>query len=125
MRFVLSFFVFAGGLIPPTGLRGRLRRAIPIDACEPLVNMATGPEPLFAVVERGNCLFDVKVLNVQEAGYSAAIVFNNEDGRLITSKERIYVAIGNVQDNWLGLRVCTVVVIRSCISVGRACTCQV
>ncbi|GJP51311.1 hypothetical protein CLOM_g10472 [Closterium sp. NIES-68] len=79
-----------GGLISSTGMRGVLRRAVPYDACEELTNPAgrTG-ELEFVLIERGNCLFDIKVLNAQSAGYAAAVVYNNEPGkRIITMSGR-------------------------------------
>ncbi|CAI5472284.1 unnamed protein product [Closterium sp. Yama58-4] len=87
-------------------MRGVLRRAIPYDACEPLTNpvgtesaegeSAEGAgsaefagEAEFVLIERGNCLFDVKVLNAQRAGYAAAVVYNNEPRkRIITMSGR-------------------------------------
>ena len=46
------------------------------DACEPLLN---GPllDGKIALLERGGCLFDVKLKRVEEAGAIAAIVYNN------------------------------------------------
>ncbi|CAI5953244.1 unnamed protein product [Closterium sp. NIES-65] len=67
------------GIIPSSGIRGVLRRAEPLDACQPLASRAKRAERAFALITRGNCLFDTKVLNAQVAGYAAAIVFNNED----------------------------------------------
>jgi subtilisin family serine protease len=46
------------------------------DACEPLVN-ATVLDGKIALLERGGCLFDVKLKRVEEAGAIAAIVYNN------------------------------------------------
>jgi subtilisin family serine protease len=46
------------------------------DACEPLVNTAELAGKI-ALLERGGCLFDVKLERVQEAGARAAIVYNN------------------------------------------------
>ena len=43
--------------------------------------------PTFLLVERGICNFLTKVQNAQDAGYAAAIVYDNQDGHdLITSK---------------------------------------
>ena len=47
------------------------------DACEPLVNGAL-LDGKIALVERGGCLFEVKLERVEEAGALAAIVYNNE-----------------------------------------------
>lgn len=78
-----------GGIIPAPGIRGKLRQAIPIDGCEPFLEQVDPRTPTFALIARGNCLFDVKVLNAQLAGFSGAIVFNNEEGReLVTMSGR-------------------------------------
>eukprot|EP00245_Coleochaete_scutata_P007849 TRINITY_DN23633_c0_g1_i1.p1 TRINITY_DN23633_c0_g1~~TRINITY_DN23633_c0_g1_i1.p1 ORF type:complete len:341 (-),score=30.79 TRINITY_DN23633_c0_g1_i1:853-1875(-) len=73
-----------GGMIPPSGMRGVLSLAHPLDACGTL-DRYEGEEDVFALIKRGNCNFDVKVQNAQDAGYAAAIVFNNEpNGELTT-----------------------------------------
>jgi subtilisin family serine protease len=46
------------------------------DACEPLVNAARIGGKI-ALIERGGCVFDVKVKRAEEAGAIAAIVYNN------------------------------------------------
>ncbi|CAI5466432.1 unnamed protein product [Closterium sp. Yama58-4] len=74
-----------GGIIPSSGIRGVLRRAEPLDACQPLASRAKRSERAFALITRGNCLFDTKVLNAQVAGYAAAVVFNNEDNDELVS----------------------------------------
>jgi subtilisin family serine protease len=48
-------------------------------ACAPIPKAAT--TGLIAVVARGVCDFSVKVTNVQDAGYTAAVVVNRLDGR--------------------------------------------
>ncbi|GJP32616.1 hypothetical protein CLOM_g17228 [Closterium sp. NIES-68] len=82
-----------GGVIPSSGIRGVLRIAEPLDACQPLAHRVKRAERAFALITRGNCLFDTKVLNAQLAGYAAAIVFNNED-----SEELISMSGRNVWD---------------------------
>jgi subtilisin family serine protease len=52
------------------------------DACEPLLNAALLDSKI-ALLERGGCLFEVKLERVEEAGAIAAIVYNN-DGPPIT-----------------------------------------
>jgi hypothetical protein len=43
--------------------------------------------PAFILAARGDCDFVTKVQFAQDAGYAAAIIYNNEDdGDLITSK---------------------------------------
>jgi E3 ubiquitin-protein ligase RNF13 len=76
-----------GGLISPNGLRGVLRRSDPLKGCGALNIRATAGEVEFALIERGDCTFDEKVRNAQNAGFAAAIIYNDEPGReLITSK---------------------------------------
>lgn len=72
-----------------SGIMGMLHKASPVDACSPLVpslHPARGSLPLFVLIERGVCNFDVKMRNAQEAGFEAAIVYNNQDDHeLVTS----------------------------------------
>lgn len=78
-----------GGIIPPEGILGVLHKAEPLDGCEPLSNKVTPGDSAFVLIERGGCVFDVKVFFAQQAGFSAVIVFNNEFGReLITMSGR-------------------------------------
>lgn len=74
--------------VPASGVSGNFYGTFPLDACEPIIN---GPDPeiaelpTFAIVERGGCKFDVKVLNAQAAGFDAVIVYNNEEGHDLVS----------------------------------------
>jgi subtilisin family serine protease len=47
-------------------------------ACEPLPPGSLSGQ--IALIERGVCMFSIKVFHAQEAGASAAIIYNNEDG---------------------------------------------
>ncbi|CAL9060586.1 unnamed protein product [Musa banksii] len=69
-----------------SGECGVLYVAEPLDACAPLTNeVAKGLDSPFALIIRGGCTFDVKVRNAQNAGFKAAIVYDNEDrGTLIS-----------------------------------------
>jgi E3 ubiquitin-protein ligase RNF13 len=81
----------AGGVIPPKGMQGTLRQAIPYDGCSELGNPVDpySSDPQFTLILRGYCQFDVKVMNAQLAGYSAAIIYDDQDEKeLITSKGR-------------------------------------
>lgn len=62
--------------------------AEPLDACTTLKNKVDeGLGSAFALIIRGGCTFDDKVRNAQEAGFKAAIVYNNEHGPLVASKD--------------------------------------
>eukprot|EP00475_Leptophrys_vorax_P040639 TRINITY_DN7567_c0_g1_i2.p1 TRINITY_DN7567_c0_g1~~TRINITY_DN7567_c0_g1_i2.p1 ORF type:complete len:566 (-),score=-15.28 TRINITY_DN7567_c0_g1_i2:189-1643(-) len=74
-----------GSIVPPMGIQAHVRLVEPREACQPLVNPVEPGVRLFALIARGGCLFDTKVLNAQLAGYSAAIVYNNEDGNALTT----------------------------------------
>ncbi|CAL9085873.1 unnamed protein product [Musa textilis] len=69
-----------------SGENGVLYVAEPLDACAPLTNeVAQGLYFRFALIIRGGCTFDVKVRSAQNAGFEAAIVYDNEDrGSLIS-----------------------------------------
>lgn len=78
---ILSMPSTFGALLPPAGLTGYLAIADPLTACDRIL-----PPPenfsnfdFFALIRRGSCNFDKKVLLAQESGYRGAIVFNNEN----------------------------------------------
>lgn len=76
-----------------SGICGSVRVAEPLDACHELTKEAPkvhGQVLPFALLIRGNCPFDQKVKNAQNAGYKAAIVYDNEDdGSLVSSNPLI------------------------------------
>ncbi len=80
---------FSAPHIPAGGVQGVLYAASPLNSCSPLTNHTEKglPSATFALVAHGSCNFDVKVKNVQDAGFAAAIVFDTEDGfdELVTS----------------------------------------
>ncbi|THU72898.1 hypothetical protein C4D60_Mb04t17070 [Musa balbisiana] len=72
-----------------SGENGVLYVAEPPDACAPLTNeVAQGLDSRFALILRGGCTFDVKVRSAQNAGFKAAIVYDNEDRGSLISKFR-------------------------------------
>eukprot|EP00898_Chlorokybus_atmophyticus_P005410 jgi/Chlat1/5870/Chrsp4S06374 len=82
-----------GAPVPLEGIQGILLEALPNDACSPLTPppaAALDPSlPWFALIVRGQCPFETKVLNAQLAGAAAAIVYNDERTReLITMSAR-------------------------------------
>lgn len=69
--------------VPGAGIAGLLSAASPSNACEPLqvFNDKQATLPAFLLIERGDCNFVAKVQYAQDAGYAAAIVYDNQDGR--------------------------------------------
>lgn len=62
------------------GICGSLRAADPAEACSPIKNGggATG-RGAFVLVARGNCSFEDKVRAAQQAGFAAAVVYDDEE----------------------------------------------
>ncbi|KAM0872456.1 hypothetical protein ACQ4PT_038701 [Festuca glaucescens] len=76
---------FAPG-VKGSGVNGVVYTAEPLNACSALANKAVkGPPSPFALVIRGGCTFDEKVKNVQDAGFKAAIVYDNENSGFLVS----------------------------------------
>ncbi|XP_002992777.2 receptor homology region, transmembrane domain- and RING domain-containing protein 2 [Selaginella moellendorffii] len=74
--------------VPASGISGLFYEAYPLNACDAIINgpgLLIGSIPVFAIVERGGCKFDEKILNAQDAGFSAVIVYNNEEGHDLIS----------------------------------------
>ncbi|KAJ1266802.1 hypothetical protein BS78_07G006200 [Paspalum vaginatum] len=69
-----------------SGVKGVLYAVEPLDACSPLRTKAVEDSVSpFALVIRGGCQFDDKVRNAQDAGFKAAIVYNDEDSVVLVS----------------------------------------
>lgn len=69
--------------IKGSGECGVLYLAEPLDACSKLTNEvkpAKNGSSSFSLLIRGGCSFEEKVRRAQEAGFKAAIVYDNEDG---------------------------------------------
>ncbi|VAH55019.1 unnamed protein product [Triticum turgidum subsp. durum] len=67
-----------------SGVNGLVYTAEPLNACSALTSKAVeGPPSPFALVIRGGCTFDEKVKNVQDAGFKAAIVYDNENSGVL------------------------------------------
>ncbi|GMN51888.1 hypothetical protein TIFTF001_021037 [Ficus carica] len=77
--------------IKGSGECGVLYLAEPLDACSKLTNEvkpAKNGSSSFSLLIRGGCSFEEKVRRAQEAGFKAAIVYDNEDGgALVASNE--------------------------------------
>jgi hypothetical protein len=88
-------FRFSAPAIRGPGACGVLQLAEPFDACTQLTNKAVPREGVyasFALIIRGTCTFEKKVRNAQAAGFSAAIVYNNEDSSdLVSSKLHYFI----------------------------------
>ncbi|RDD38802.1 E3 ubiquitin-protein ligase RNF13 [Trichoplax sp. H2] len=78
-----------GPRLPMNGLRGIINTANPIDACSTIRPPPYNSSKLnwFVVIRRGGCDFSVKVYTAQQAGYAAAIVYNNGGSNEITRME--------------------------------------
>ncbi|KAJ0973222.1 hypothetical protein J5N97_021181 [Dioscorea zingiberensis] len=65
--------------IKESGENGVLYLAEPLSACSPLSSRAIeGSESSFVLIVRGGCPFDQKVRRAQDAGFKAAIVYDDE-----------------------------------------------
>ncbi|XP_072964724.1 receptor homology region, transmembrane domain- and RING domain-containing protein 1-like [Typha angustifolia] len=72
--------------IKGSGECGVLYVAEPLDACTELTNKAVeGQFSPFVLIIRGGCTFDDKVRSAQNAGFKAAIVYDNEDSGSLVS----------------------------------------
>lgn len=73
-------------IIKGSGECGVLYLAEPLDACTPLTNkVEEGPNSPFVLIIRGGCTFDDKVRHAQNAGFKAAIVYDDEDRGALVS----------------------------------------
>ncbi|WJX20489.1 Receptor y region, transmembrane domain- and RING domain-containing protein 2 [Trifolium repens] len=71
-----------------SGEYGALFLAEPLDACTELTNKAIqlpNDSSPFVLMIRGGCSFEDKVRMAQNAGYKAAIVYDNEDGGILVA----------------------------------------
>ncbi|XP_077231345.1 receptor homology region transmembrane domain ring H2 motif protein 1 [Tasmannia lanceolata] len=71
-----------------SGICGALYVSDPLDACSSLQNAPIPGDPdrvRFALIERGNCTFEVKVRNAQEAGFRAAVVYDDQENSNLIS----------------------------------------
>jgi predicted outer membrane repeat protein len=73
-----SFLPAAFGATGFYSISGEVQKAEPIDACDTINNL----DGKIAFIQRGNCTFVSKVLNAQNAGAIAAIVFDNVEGAI-------------------------------------------
>jgi len=81
-----------GPRLPDGGFIGFINSAEPIHGCTTIKSPPNisyiDPKQWIALIKRtptkyGNCSFDLKVFNAQQAGYSAVIIFNSESDNLI------------------------------------------
>ena len=87
---MISIWLAAPG-VKETGVNGAVYIAEPLNACTPLTIKAfKGPPSPFALIIRGGCPFDEKVRNAQDAGFKAAIVYDNENSGVLVSSNLPY-----------------------------------
>ncbi|KAK4483869.1 hypothetical protein RD792_011078 [Penstemon davidsonii] len=71
-----------------SGICGTVYAAEPLDACLPLTNTIApklnNSKSPFVLLIRGGCSFEDKVRRAQSAGFKAAIVYDNENGDLVS-----------------------------------------
>ncbi|KAF8104518.1 hypothetical protein N665_0171s0024 [Sinapis alba] len=70
------------GSVPRNGICGALFVADPLDGCSPLLlpsNYTQQRTTKFALIIRGGCSFEDKLLHAQNSGFQAAIVYDNLD----------------------------------------------
>lgn len=81
-----------GPKLPDDGFQGYITLANPIGACskieKPLNVSFVDPDKWIVLIQRtptifGNCSFDLKVYNAQQAGFKAVIIYNSESDNLI------------------------------------------
>lgn len=71
------------------GICGALYVADPVDGCSPLHQASnwTQERNRLALIIRGECSFEDKLLNAQKSGFQAVIVYDNIDNQdLVVSK---------------------------------------
>ena len=69
-----------------SGVSGVVYASEPLNACSPLkIKAVNGPPSPFVLIIRGGCAFDEKVKNAQDAGFKAAIVYDNENSGVLVS----------------------------------------
>ncbi|ESQ31089.1 hypothetical protein EUTSA_v10004724mg [Eutrema salsugineum] len=71
------------GSVTRNGICGALYVADPLDGCSPVLHAApsnwTEQRSKFALIIRGECSFEDKLLNAQNSGFQAVIVYDNVD----------------------------------------------
>ncbi|XP_066267806.1 E3 ubiquitin-protein ligase RNF13-like [Branchiostoma lanceolatum] len=94
-----------GSQLPDMGIQGYLAAVNPPHACRPV-----GPPPPniteytpIALIRRGNCDFDIKVLNAEKSGYKAAIVYNDESDVILQMNGNKYYMEVTIPSVFVGL----------------------
>ncbi|XP_071838007.1 E3 ubiquitin-protein ligase RNF13-like isoform X1 [Apostichopus japonicus] len=78
--------------IPQDGISGYLAIASPITACTSIKSPpnVSGDPNFFALIQRGSCDFDLKVLEAQTAGFKGAIVYDDINEGLFPMTGKTY-----------------------------------
>lgn len=78
-----------------SGESGVIYTSEPLNGCTPLTNkVVNDSRSSFVLIIRGECQFDEKVRNAQNAGFNAAIVYNDQDhGVLVASNVLTFINI--------------------------------
>ena len=82
-----------------SGKCGVLYIAEPVDACTELTNKVkphSNASSPFVLIIRGGCSFEEKVRRAQDAGFKAAIVYDNEDDGVLVSSNDLFPCFGIV-----------------------------
>ncbi|KAL1217065.1 Receptor homology region, transmembrane domain- and RING domain-containing protein 1 [Cardamine amara subsp. amara] len=71
------------GSVTKNGICGALYVADPLDGCSPLLHASnwTQQRTKLALIIRGECSFEDKLLNAQKSGFEAVIVYDNIDNQ--------------------------------------------
>lgn len=92
LKILLSFglikLFLAEGSVPRNGICGALFVANPLDGCSPLLPPSNSSLTKLALIIRGGCSFEDKLLHAQNSGFfQAVIVYDNLDNEdLVISK---------------------------------------
>lgn len=94
------------GSVPRNGICGALFVANPLDGCSPLLPPSNSSLTKLALIIRGGCSFEDKLLHAQNSGFfQAAIVYDNLDNEdlVISKPQRYYFFVESIN---FGFHIC-------------------